>query len=324
VVHHTLRQWWQIDAPPFQAAIRAGADQIMVGHISVPALDPSGLPASLSPKVVTALLRDRLGYRGVVVTDSLRMAAVLKGRSNAQVAVLAVRAGADQLLMPKSIPVAYRALLAAVRDGRISMARLDESVTRIIALKAERGVLDHPLADAAKAASHENTPADRDTAARLADRSITMVVNRSADGRRALPLKGRSVYLAGPAASALAPALRRALGRAGGRLARDPAAAQDIVVATLNAVTDPAQQRLVAQLADTGRPVVVAATGLPYDLGLFPRAAAGLAAYSESGASLTALAKALTGGLNPAGRLPVPIPGRDGKTVYPVDTCVRY
>ena len=81
VIDHTLREWWRIDAPPFQAAIRAGVDQIMIGHIKVPALDDSGQPASLSPVIVTGLLRGRLGYQGVVVTDSLQMAGVLQGHT---------------------------------------------------------------------------------------------------------------------------------------------------------------------------------------------------------------------------------------------------
>ncbi|HEX3388882.1 MAG TPA: glycoside hydrolase family 3 N-terminal domain-containing protein, partial [Streptosporangiaceae bacterium] len=103
VIHHTLRQWWRIDAPPFQAAIRAGVDEIMIGHIEVPALDDSGQPASLSPAIVTGLLRNRLGYQGVVVTDSLQMAGVLQGHTPAQVAVQAIQAGCDQLLMPGDI-----------------------------------------------------------------------------------------------------------------------------------------------------------------------------------------------------------------------------
>ena len=115
VIHHTLRQWWAIDAPPFQAAIRAGVDEIMIGHIEAPALDDSGQPASLSPAIVTGLLRDRLGYQGVVVTDSLQMAGVLQGHTAAQVAVQAVRACCDQLLMPEDPGVAYHAILRAVR-----------------------------------------------------------------------------------------------------------------------------------------------------------------------------------------------------------------
>ena len=144
VIHHTLRQWWRIDAPPFRAAIRAGVDEIMIGHIKVPALDDSGLPASLSPAIVTGLLRDRLGYQGVVVTDSLQMAGVLQGHTPAQVAVQAVQAGCDQLLMPGDPAVASHALLRAVRHGRISPARLDASVARIVSLKLARGLASEP------------------------------------------------------------------------------------------------------------------------------------------------------------------------------------
>ncbi|MBO0774586.1 MAG: beta-hexosaminidase, partial [Actinobacteria bacterium] len=305
VVHRSWRQWWRIDARPFRAAVRAGADEIMVGHIAVPALDRSGLPASLSRRIITGLLRDRLGYRGVIVTDSLVMGGVLAGRTGAQVAVMAIRAGADELLMPGSIPVAYRALLAAVRSGRISMARLNTAVTRIIALKAARGILAHPLVNPASAARHEDTPAGRATAAGQAARSITMVANRRAGGHPVLPLRGRRVYLAGPEARALAGPLRAALARAGGRLAGSPAAAQDIVLATRNAATDPKQRRLAARLAAAGRPVIVVATGVPYDLGMIRRAAAGLATYSAAGVSLTAAADVLAGLAGPRGRLPV-------------------
>ena len=141
VIHHTLRQWWAIDAPPFQAAIRAGVDEIMIGHIEVPALDDSGQPASLSRKVVTGLLRDRLGYQGVIVTDSLQMGGVLLGHTPAQIAVQAVQAGCDQLLMPADPGVAYHAILRAVRRGQISPAQLDAAVTRVVSLKVARGLL---------------------------------------------------------------------------------------------------------------------------------------------------------------------------------------
>ena len=144
VIHHSLSQWRAIDAPPFQAAIRAGVDEIMIGHIEVPALDDSGQPASLSRKVVTGLLRDQLGYQGVVVTDSLQMAGVLQGRTPAQVAVRAVAAGCDQLLMPGDPGAAYHAILRAVRRGRISVAQLDASVARVVSLKAARGLLSEP------------------------------------------------------------------------------------------------------------------------------------------------------------------------------------
>jgi beta-N-acetylhexosaminidase len=325
VIRHTLRQWWRLDAPPFRAAIAAGVDEIMAGQIAVPALDPARTPASLSYRIVTGYLRDRLGYSGVVTTDALDMAGVTIGHTNAQIAVQAVQAGCDQLLMPVSVGAAYQALLAAVHDGRISTARLDASVRRIVELKLTRGLMGRPPVSVGAAAGHENPPAGQAVASAIARRSVTLVANHLVAGkRRALPLAGRRVYLAGPQAAALAAPLRAALGRTGGSLAATPSAAAEIVVATQDAAADPAQRSLVASLAATGRPVVVVATGVPYDLGLFAHMAAGLATYSAVPASLAAAAQALTGQLDPAGALPAAIPGADGGTGYRYGTGLHY
>jgi beta-N-acetylhexosaminidase len=326
IIHHTLQQWWQIDAPPFEAAIRAGVDEIMIAHIVVPALDNSGQPASLSRKIVTGLLRDKLGYQGVVTTDSLQMAGVLAGHTPAQVAVEAIQAGCDQLLMPGSPAVAYQAILQAVRDGRISMRQLDASVARVISLKAARGLLNHP-AGSSVVAGAVNTLMQRNVAQQLALHSVTLVRNRPVAGagaaRPVLPLQpGRRVYVADPAGTGLAAALQADL--PGGQLVASPGAADVIVVATSNAVSSPAQQRQVAALAATGHPVVVVATGLPYDLGLFPGAAAAMATYSGSGVSMAAAAAVLAGQHSPAGRLPVSIPAASGGTAFAYGTGLRY
>jgi beta-N-acetylhexosaminidase len=329
VIHHTLAQWWRIDAPPFQAAIRAGTDEIMMGHIEVPALDHSGLPASLSHTIVTGFLRDKLGYRGVVTTDSLEMGGALAGHSAAQVAVLAIQAGCDQLLMPDSVAVAYDAILGAVRAGRISMAQLDASVTRIISLKVARGLFSRPAAPGA--GFHVNTPAEQAVAQEIANDSITLVRNRSVTAsvagkaRPVLPLAaGQKVFVADPAGSGLAAPLGAALSRAGGVVVASPGAAGVIVVATLDATDDAGQRQLVAGLEASGQPVVVIAMGDPYDLGLFPAAAAAVATYSDTRASVAATAAVLAGQRDPAGRLPVPIPAASGGAAYPYGTGLRY
>ena len=104
----------------------------------------------------------------------------------------------------------------------------------------------------------------------------------------------------------------------------DPGAADVIVVATLDAVGDPAQQQLVANLEAAGKPVVVVATGGPYDLGLFPGSAAAIATYSDTGASMAATAAVLAGQRNPTGRLPVSVPAASGATAYPFGTGLGY
>ncbi|MFD0597305.1 glycoside hydrolase family 3 protein [Catellatospora coxensis] len=117
VIHHTREQWERIDAPAFRAAITAGVDSIMTAHIVVPALDPSGDPATLSPTILTGVLRERFGFQGVVVTDALNMAGVRTKYGDARVPVLALKAGADQLLMPPNLALAYDSVLQAVRAG---------------------------------------------------------------------------------------------------------------------------------------------------------------------------------------------------------------
>src|SRR5205823_572427 len=118
-------QWERIDAPPFRAAIAAGTDSIMSAHIVTPRLDPSGEPATLSPSVLTGLLRGELGYRGVIVTDSLQMQGVRAGHPDAEIPVLALEAGADQLLMPANLDLAINSVVDAVRTGRLTEARID-------------------------------------------------------------------------------------------------------------------------------------------------------------------------------------------------------
>jgi beta-N-acetylhexosaminidase len=329
VIHHTLAQWWQIDAPPFQAAIRAGVDEIMIGHIEVPALDNSGLPASLSRTIVTGLLRGKLGYRGVVTTDSLQMGGVMAGRTDAQVAVQAIQAGCDQLLMPDSVPVAYTAVLAAVRAGKISLAQLNASVTRIISLKVARGLFVPPPA-APVPGLDVNTAAQQAVAQRLANASITLLRNRqvtlpgAGPARPVLPLApGQQVFVAGPAGSADAAALGAALRRDGRQVTASAAAASVIVAVTLDAMDDSAQQQLVASLAASGKPVVVVAMGEPYDLGLFPGSAAAIATYSDAGVSIAATAAVLAGQQQPTGRLPVSIPAASGGTAFAFGTGLK-
>jgi beta-N-acetylhexosaminidase len=247
---------------------------------------------------------------------------VLQGHTPAQIAVQAVQAGCDQLLMPTDPGVAYHAILRAVHRGRISLAQLDAAVTRVVNLKAGRGLLSEPAVSPSAAAGAQNTPLQRDLSQRLADRSVTVAADQSqstggaGDKDRLLPLRSKRVYVAGPAAAGLAAALQPELAATGGRVVASAAEAQVIVAATQNAVSDPAQQRLVRGLVGTGTPVVVLATGLPYDLGLFRGITAAVASYSGSGVSLSAAAGVLTGRLRAHGRLPVGIPAAAGGTAF--------
>lgn len=145
-VRKTLEELRQAELLPFRSGIEAGADAVMMGHLIVEEIDPQ--PALLSYKVVTELLREELGFSGVVITDGLEMQAMTDHYSSGEIAVGAVLAGVDILLCPVDLKEAAEALVQAAEDGTISMERLDESVLRVLRLKESRGLL--PAAAAAE------------------------------------------------------------------------------------------------------------------------------------------------------------------------------
>ena len=133
-ISKTLEELKAVDLVPFSVGIEAGADFVMVGHATVQAID-GDLPASLSGRVITDILRGELGFEGVIITDALDMTAITEYYTSEEAAVMALEAGADMLLMPEDFEAAYNAVLAAVQDGRISEERIDESLDRIYRVK---------------------------------------------------------------------------------------------------------------------------------------------------------------------------------------------
>ncbi len=130
VLSHSWDRLREIELPPFTAVIAAGVDAVMSAHLQIPALDPER-PVTLSPPILTQLLRQKLGFAGLVVTDALVMGAITQRYGSEEAAVLAVEAGADIILMPVDPPGAIRAIYDAVRQGRISLEQIRASLERI-------------------------------------------------------------------------------------------------------------------------------------------------------------------------------------------------
>ncbi len=142
VVDVSRELWESRELVPFQAALEEDVAIVMVGHLALPQLDDSGLPATVSPTLVDGLLRDELGYDGVVMSDALNMGAVdIEGFDDGQIVVSALLAGVDILLMPEDVASAYEALSGAVQDGSVSPERLDEAVERVLQLKLDLDLL---------------------------------------------------------------------------------------------------------------------------------------------------------------------------------------
>ncbi|MFJ6119320.1 glycoside hydrolase family 3 protein [Streptomyces sp. NPDC092129] len=349
VITHSRELWEQLDAVPFRAAIRAGIGAIMTAHIMVPALDDSDDPATLSHPILTGILREELGYDGVVVTDSLGMEGVRQKYGDDRVPVLALKAGVDQLLNPPSLDVAWNAVLQAVRSGELTEARLDESLLRILRLKAGLGLLERPFVSDAGVDRTVGVPAHLRAADRIADRTTTLLVN---DGRL-LPLSRRThprVLVVGadpaspsgtdgPPTTVLADALT-GLGFTATALstgtAPSPATiekavaaagnADAVVVGTYNVTAASSQRTLVNQLVATGKPVVAIALRNPYDVAQLPAVDAFLASYSWTDVELRAAARVIAGRVRPHGKLPVPVQRADdpAQVLYPVGFGLSY
>jgi beta-N-acetylhexosaminidase len=177
----------------------------MIGHISVPAIEPDpNRPASISPLVVTGLLKKQLGFHGLVVTDALDMGALMHAFSGTPAAISgaeaveAVRAGNDMVIIPADLGGAYNGLLDAVKQGKITEQRIDESVLKILLLKASVGLNQNRFVDLPNVAREVTRPESQALAQKVADRAVTLAT----DANRLVPLHAASTA---PAQSVLQP-----------------------------------------------------------------------------------------------------------------------
>ncbi|WP_405685124.1 glycoside hydrolase family 3 protein [Streptomyces sp. NBC_01387] len=349
IITHTRAEWERIDAPPFKAAVAAGIDSIMTAHIQFPALDPSNDPATLSRPILTGILREELGYDGVVITDSLGMQGVRDKYGDDRVPVLALGAGADQLLNPPDLATAWNGVLSAVKSGEITEDRLDESILRILRLKERRGLFRAPYVDDRQVDHVVGTRSHLATADRIAERTTTLLVNRD----RLLPLSRRRIRsllvvgadpaspsgTTGPPTGVLGKELT-GLGFTTTVLSTGtaPTAAQiegavaaargkdAVIVGTYDVAAGDAQSKLVAALLAAGTTVVQIAIRNPYDIANLPGVGAALATYSWTDVELRAAARVIAGRAEPRGQLPVPVQRADDPTqvLYPVGHGLTY
>ena len=318
----------EVELLPFKAAIRKNVDGIMTAHLTVPAIEPQEIPATVSEAVLTGLLRKELGFQGLIVTDAMDMVGLTKLYPAGEAGVLALLAGADVLLMPANPEAVVNAVAKAVADGRISESRIDRSVSKILAAKRKLGLYEKRLVDL-EAINTVTESAEMDAVAQsTADHAITMVRNekdvfplaadtnsclfvltesrrttlglRLIDEVRARAPQMKTVLLE----SALSETtLSEALPQAG--------ACKSVMVAAFNGGSklSPNLEGFVNQLIDRGFAVGLVAFGSPYLLQSFPGVAGYLATYSNTSTAEVAAAKALFGEIRLTGRLPVTIPG---------------
>ena len=146
-IEQSIKQLREVEFVPFQAGIEAGVDLIMVSHLTICNVTGGKTPASLSSLMITEILRNELGYQKLIITDALNMKAITKFYSSGEAVVMALNAGVDLLLMPENLEEAFDAIYQAVLEKKLDEKRIDESLTRILKVKLERGVIkeDDPL-----------------------------------------------------------------------------------------------------------------------------------------------------------------------------------
>jgi beta-N-acetylhexosaminidase len=326
----------KVELVPFRAAISAGVAAIMPGHLEVPAIEPDPtVPATLSPRLLTGLLRKDLGFDGLIVTDALDMSALTSLYSPGEAAVRAITAGANVLIYLPSPDAALAALEEAVNSGRLPMECVDDSVRRVLAAKASLGLEKKHTVDGDKFDSEFGRPEFAAAALDIADRGVTLLRDRP----RLLPLdatKPQRVLLAvisGDTDPVPGADLERELRwradslqvlRADTRFNKVEALnlpspeSYDIAIAALfvrvadskgNVALPEGEIAFVNQLLAAGKPVVVACFGSPYLIEQFPTAQTWLAVFSTNDVAQRAAGRALFGQTPIGGQIPVTVPG---------------
>ncbi|OPZ81116.1 MAG: putative lipoprotein YbbD precursor [bacterium ADurb.Bin429] len=321
---------------PFKRAIEAGADSVMVAHTLYPALETERLPATLSPRIITGLLREKLGFDGVVIPDDLTMFAISQNFGIPRASALCLEAGADMIFM--KVPEQYGPSLDAVKEslkaGRLTEERVYQSVRRILALKAKHGLFAPAPFSPERVLATIGCPEHAAVAREAARRALTLVRQ---NGILPMPPSEQTAVLAviprdmnvvlsnDPVLSheMLPSALRRywprtetvvvdeqptipqafeAVGRAKN--------ADVIVFGIYSAGLSTSLGELLAEIVALGKPVIVLITNSPYAATLVPAGtAAVLCSFGISPFAFDAAADALAGALTPTGTLPVTLNG---------------
>ena len=315
-VNHDLERIHALELQPFRAAIDADVAAIMTAHIIYPAFD-AARPATLSPTILTDLLRKELGFDGLLITDDMEMRAIDDRYRSGEAAVMAVEAGADIVMVlwtpAKQIEV-FDALLSAVKSGRISQARLNQSIERI--LKSKGAAFERRFVDPDAVGTTVGVEAHKQLAQTIASRAITVVRNR--DNILPLKLEPETSVLILSASSTLFENFKvHHPNTFEARIPETPRGAQlqlqlplrpedaDVIIA---GITNIEQAGLVHQFSFRSTPIIVIAFGSPYTLRDCPAASASLAAYDIHDASVSAAVEVIVGAREAQGKLPIQLP----------------
>ena len=326
----------KVELYPFKKAIEAGVQAIMTAHLYVPALEPEpGLPATLSPRIMTELLRNRLGFKGLVVTDALEMRGITGYFGEEEAALRALKAGVDLLLLPPEPAKVINFLVGAVRNGQLPLSRVEDSLRRVLLFKSRLGLHHHRFVSLDRLPQVLGRPEHKEIAKQAFASALTLVKNENnllpiTAGKKMVVLSlssDQGDYFAGRkfAAEILSrwPAARvfyadGDTGREKLEEAFQASSSADLVVVALfsslraykgSVDLEPAHVELINRIRLAKVPMAVLSFGSPYFLRHFPEVEAYLCLYRNTPETQELGARALFGELRVSGRLPVSLPG---------------
>jgi beta-N-acetylhexosaminidase len=321
-LNHDRARLDAVELKPFSHAVAAGLDAIMTAHIALPRVaEEKDMPATISHNVLTGILRDEWRYEGIVITDGLEMHGIVKKYGSGEAAVRAILAGADMVLIlwtPEKKNEVHRALLKAVRTGRIPMERLNESVGRILRVKARRRLFSTQLLGTMEAMKKLKAAGQRKVVRDLSEKAVTLVRNRgdvlplpAKDPRRILVVTSetgfaRALKSALPNVQVMPIALNANSKKRAWAIQRAKRLASKsdlVVVGMMNGDYAGVARGIKSSFPDL--PVVAVSFGSPYLISAFPAVDAYVCAFGFRQASEVAAAEVLLGTRNPQGRLPV-------------------
>ncbi|MCY4539745.1 MAG: beta-N-acetylhexosaminidase [Chloroflexi bacterium] len=316
VIHHDRRRLDSVELRPFVAAFDAGVSTVMVAHIWFSAFDAEPLPASLSVNVVEGLLRNELGYDGLIMTDALDMDAVDTGYDPSEASIRAIEAGNDMIAIgahvgTRRIRQAISDVVAAVRAGRIKRERIDNSVERILRVKQKYGVLDwRPLDPDATRERLELLAHDR-LVTRLFERGVTVL-----DSQDMIPVQGKALFIyPGTRPRIRRECDRRVEGHAFVSVSGSPKdreltwaseaarEADTVVVFTLNNIDDPRQIQLVEAMP--AHKTILVTLWNPIEMFIYPELAAYVQGYSPMSRATKVICAVLLGERQALGSMPL-------------------
>jgi beta-glucosidase-like glycosyl hydrolase/CubicO group peptidase (beta-lactamase class C family) len=326
---------------PFRSNIENGVMSIMVGHLQVPAFEPDNkLPSTLSKKIITDLLKDKLGFKGLIVTDAMEMHAITNSFASGEAAILALQAGNDAILFPADPEAVIKAIISAVKKGDLTEERLNQSVRKILLAKKWAGLDKSKLIDIESISQKVGVESHWEIARKLARKSITLVK----DDQTLIPLSqnknikylhvsildskfgGEENYFNSILKSRLNNLSIERIS-----LNSNDSDYEDALTSAKNSDfillssylkvrafegdlgLTKLQTELVHNLLGLGKPLVFMAHGSPYILSRFPKAETYICNYGDTEVSESALAEAIFGEISIQGKLPISIPDTDYK-----------